>query len=234
VILSRLFCLALTLSLGVLPAAGAVFTVIPSPDAAYLGSTTYLDLSHLADFATVTSVTDGALTLNFSTTMSKYTVPDTWNTWSSVPNSQRSPSGQLPVLYSLGETSIIMNLSRAVSVFGFEAEPDRYDWYTMTARFFDPSYTLLGSITLSVNGNAGARLFAASSSQISRVEFSCQGCDFAVGAFRYTADTTTAPPGTDVPIPEPDTVVSVGAGLAAVAIWRRRKGAGTQAGTKAE
>jgi len=106
--------------------------------------------------------------------------------------------------------SIQMTLSTPVYVFGFEAEPNPFGVYNMTASFFDASHTLLGTITRGVDGSAGARLFAASVDPIMFVDFSSD-VDFAVGAFRY-GDA----------VPEPSTYALMLAGLAGLAILRRR------------
>ncbi|MGC8883647.1 MAG: PEP-CTERM sorting domain-containing protein [Bryobacteraceae bacterium] len=197
-----------------LPAAGAVFTAIPSPDASYLASTTYIDFSPLSDFADVSSVTDGLLTLTFSSSGSKLTVPGSWGTWSVAPDSQRQPGDTLPLLF-FADTSVSIALSQGVAIFGFEAEPDPFNTFAMTANFYDATSTLLGSISRSVDGYSGARLFAAASSPIWRVDFSCDGCDFAIGAFRYGLEG-----GTETPIPEPASSALLGVGLGSVVLLR--------------
>ncbi|MEJ5252121.1 MAG: PEP-CTERM sorting domain-containing protein [Chthonomonadetes bacterium] len=214
---------ALMLVMWVIPA--YAFTPISSPDASYLASTTYINIASIWDGTNVPSITDGTLTVSFvdpgsggALPMKKYTAPNvTWATWSAAPDSQRGPGDTLPVLFSNGATAVRFNLSMPVSTFGFEAEPNPFAVYTLTALFYDASDNLLGSITQNVDGNAGARLFAASSSTpISYVVFSGQ-VDWAAGAFRYAL-----PQGGPV-IPEPTTMALFGAGLLGFLPLRRRR-----------
>ena len=107
-------------------------------------------------------------------------------------------------------------LSSPMNIFGFEAQPNPFGVYPMTASFYDASDNLLGTISRNVNGNAGARLFAASSSTpIAYVVFSSQE-DWAVGAFRY--GTLGGPV-----IPEPGTMALFGTGLVASLLPLRRR-----------
>ncbi len=214
---------AVMLMVWALPA--MAFTPVSSPDASYLASTTYIDPSGIPNSTNVTSISDGVLTVSFvdpssgtPVNMSKRTAPGGgWSTWSVAPDSQRGPGDTLPVFYSNQLTAVRFNLSMPVSIFGFEAEPNPFDVYTMTAQFYDASGNLLGTISRDVHGNAGARLFAAQSgTPISYVVFSSD-VDWAVGAFRYAL-----PTGGPV-IPEPTTMALFGAGLLGFLPLRRRK-----------
>ncbi|MGQ9881741.1 MAG: PEP-CTERM sorting domain-containing protein [Armatimonadota bacterium] len=207
---------ALMLVVGMVPA--MAFTPISSPDATYLASTTYIDPSTIPDYTRVTSITDGVLTVAFSSSMIKYTVLGSWGTWSVTPDSQRQgPNDRLPIFYSNGATSVQFTLSTPVTIFGFEAEPNPMNVHTMHARFYDASGNLLGTISRDVNGNAGARLFAAQSdTPISYVVFSSD-VYWAAGAFRYAL-----PAGGPV-IPEPTTMALFGAGLLGFLPLRRRR-----------
>lgn len=214
---------ALMLAMWVIPA--HAFTPISSPDASYLASTTYIDFAAIPDYTNVSSITDGMLTVSFvnpssggAQLMNKRTAPSgSWTTWSVAPDSQRGPNDTLPVLYSNGATAVRFNLSTPVSIFGFEAEPNPFSVYNLTAQFYDALGNLLGSISRNVDGNAGARLFAASSpTPISYVVFSGQ-VDWAAAAFRYAL-----PQGGPV-IPEPTTIALFGAGLLGFLPLRRRR-----------
>lgn len=206
---------ALMLVVWVVPA--MAFTPISSPDANYLASTTYIDPSAISDFTNVTSITDGVVTVNFSTSMNKRTVSSSWISWSVAPDSQRlGPNDPLPVFSSNQETAVTFTLSTPVSVFGFEAEPNLFGVYTMTAQFYDASGNLLGIISRDVNGDAGARLFAAQSNvPIASVVFS-SNVDWAAGAFRYQLPAGPV-------IPEPTTMALFGVGLLGFLPLRRRR-----------
>lgn len=216
--------LAIAIAVAAFTVKATAFTPIPSPDAAYLSSTTYIDPSGIPDGAVVTSITDGTQTVLFNDaagsgalSMTKVTAPGGgWATWSQIPDSQRGASDTLPVFYPDSATSARFVLSSPVNIFGFEAEPNPFDVFTMVADFYDASDNLLGSISRDVNGKAGARLFAASSpTPIAYVVFSSQE-SWAVGAFRY--GTLGAPV-----IPEPGTMALFGTGLVAGLLSLRRR-----------
>jgi hypothetical protein len=180
---------------------------ISSPTAGYLSSTTRFAIPGSA-FSSVSSLTDGGLTLSFSATGDKRVAPDGgWASWSQTPDSERPSSGTLDVLY-FPTQSLTMTLSRQVGIFGFELEPDPFAVIGFTAQFYRGA-TLVGSVSRSVDGDAGARLFAYQGG-IDRVELS-GGSYFAAGAFRY-AD-----------VPEPSSVVLTVSGLAALVAVRRRR-----------
>lgn len=202
----------LGLLLGVLPALAGPFTPISSPDAAYLAATTYLDFSGYPLYSDYTSISDGVLTVTFSTPMFYvgYAPGGGWETWSAAPDSQRGSGDTLPILYSNWETSVRVSLSSPVLIFGFEAEPNPGGVYAMTASFYDAGDNLLGTITRDVDGYDGARLFAASVDPIMFIDFSSD-VDFGVAAFRYGQV-----------VPEPSTWLLLGAGLLGLAALRRR------------
>ncbi|GIV16171.1 MAG: hypothetical protein KatS3mg022_1606 [Armatimonadota bacterium] len=216
--------LAAAVAVAVFGMKAMAFTPISSPDAAYLASTSYIDPSAIADYTGVTSISDGMMTVSFKNAagstpwvVSKRTAPGgSWTTWSQAPDSQRGAGDTLPVFYSSGATNLRFVLSSPVNIFGFEAEPDPFSVHTMVAKFYDASDNLLGTISRDVDGNAGARLFAASSpTPIAYVVFSSD-VDWAVGAFRY--GTLGAPV-----IPEPGTMALFGTGLLAGLLPLRRR-----------
>jgi hypothetical protein len=187
--------------------------VISSPDASYLGSTTYIDISSLTLYDNFSSITDGSLTVSFSIDGNRRGAPGSgWATWSQAPDSQRAGSEVLPVLSFSGST-LTMTLSTPVSVFGFEAEPDSFDVYNMTADFYYLG-SLVGSTTRGVNGSAGARLFAMDGGPFDQVVFSTTDSSFAAGAFRYSGASA---------VPEPSSMLLLAGGLIGLAVLRRRK-----------
>ena len=212
--------LTLMTSMGTL---AATFTPISSPDAAYLAATNYIDPSAITDYTNVMSITDGTQTVYFSTSdgsaaynVNKRTAPGGgWATWSQAPDSQRGPADTLPVFWSIGATELRFQLATPVNIFGFEAEPNPQRVYTMVAKFYDASNNLLGTISRDVDGDAGARLFAAQSDvPIAYVVFSSD-VDWAVGAFRYGTL------GGGPVIPEPGTMLLMGIGGLAIGLGRR-------------
>jgi hypothetical protein len=185
---------------------------ISSPTAGYLAATTRFDIPGAPYSSLLNSLTSGSLTLTFSIQGEKRVTPGSggWATWSAAPESERAADGTLDVLYFGDATKVNMQLSRPVSIFGFEMEPDEFGEQTFNAFFYNGD-ALVGSVSRLVDGNAGARLFAFQGA-IDRVEFN--GTDqFAAGAFRFA----------DATVPEPSSLVLTGAGLVALAVVRRRR-----------
>jgi len=211
--------LTLMTSMGTL---AATFVPISSPDAAYLASTSYI-APPIADYTDVTSISDGTQTVYFSLAdgsevynVRKFTAPGIWATWSQAPDSQRGAGDTLPVFYSNGATVLRFGLATPVNIFGFEAEPNPFAVHTMVAKFYDAADNLLGTISRDVDGDSGARLFAAQSGvPIAYVVFSSD-VDWAVGAFRYGNLGGPAPV-----IPEPGTMLLMGIGGLAIGLGRR-------------
>jgi hypothetical protein len=205
------------ISLVAAPAAWATgFTVIPLPTSidtatsmTYVSSTNLIDISGLTDGSSYSSVTDGFLTVSFSSSMIRNTVGASWGTWNCPPYTE---SCMPPVLWSDGASSVTMTLSSPESTFGFEAEPDNFIQEQMTAIFYNGA-SVLGSITLDPNGDSGALLFAASdSTPFTSVQIAnSAGDDFAIANIRYSSSTF-------VPAPEPPVALFVLTGLAWLAI----------------
>ncbi|HDR4422857.1 TPA: hypothetical protein QCU60_004345 [Bacillus cereus] len=166
------------------------FTQITLPDAAYTSSTTKIDISSIPEFSDVGSISDGIQTVTFSTPMERRQVPNSWATWSSPPFSENPIP---PVLFTQGATTLTMTLSVPSRIFGFELEPDQFAPFEFTAVFLSGG-TPVGSITQTVEGQAGARLFAA------EIDCTCPaidevmvagGDDFSIAQVRYLPDCTS-------------------------------------------
>jgi hypothetical protein len=204
-----------TLSAAALLASTAGAQQIVNPDVAYLSATTKFTLP-AQDLAVFTSLTEGSMTLTFSEVLTRLTVPDTWATWSSTPESEYAPGDLIPVGYCEGCRSVRMSLSSAVGIFGFEAQSNSFSVFDFVANFYNDG-DLVGSVARSVDGTAGARLFAyESAAGINAVEFMIDGnSDFGMAAFRF---------GSASSVPEPASAAMLGFGLVGlVAVARRRR-----------
>jgi hypothetical protein len=175
------------LYLGLLLAACAhasSFTAISQPDASYTSGTTLIPIVGL-DESIVQSISDGTLTISFTNDSGGLvvnTVGDDWSTWGSPPNTE---SGTPRVLWTQGDFSVVMDFDAPLTTFGFEAEPDSLGAETLDAQFFSGS-TQVGDISLNVDGNGGAMLFAATSDlPFTSLALSSPNDDFAAGQFRY-------------------------------------------------
>jgi hypothetical protein len=199
----------------------AILTQIPPPAnsaalASYLAATPFytFDFSSFPNWDFVTPPTssqlsDGVLTLAFSTTMIE------WNAsflgWSVAPDSERqSPYQNLSLLdpYNplfnpenawdaqtnwFGIPNLTITLSRPVSAFGFEATPD--DVGTIAATFYTASSAAL-SITANNMAFPQSRIFAASGAPITKITIALTSADypdFIIGGFRYALSAALAP-----------------------------------------
>lgn len=164
--------------------ATASITVIPQPDAAYRAATTKIDVSSVPEFTVLDSITDGTLTVDFDIPMMKLSVPNSWLTWSSPPDAE---SATPAVLWTQGATSLTMDLSMPVTTFGFELEPNPFSQEDFEVDFvFLSGPTIVGTISLTIDGFAGARLFAASTQDLPFDQIIIFGTsDFAIAQVRY-------------------------------------------------
>lgn len=161
------------------PAPTPTFTPISSPTTTYTSSTDVLPVT-VPDFSFITSVTNGKQTVNFSSPMQALSVPNSWATWNSPPNTETSTPR---VLWTGGSTSIILSLAQPATTFGFEAEPDPFEVHTITAVFMSGS-TTVGTVSRPIDGFAGALLAAGSASQpITSVQI-FSDADFAIAQIR--------------------------------------------------
>ena len=188
---TRTLRLAVLVALGVAVAerAAAVFTPIAQPGATYVAGTSVLPIT-ASDFDVVSSLTNGTDTVSFDVTMVALTVPTTWSSWGSAPDTE----GATPrVLWTNGFTSLTLTLSGAVMLFGFEAQPNTTVVSAITATFFN-GISMVGQVVRDVDGNGGALLFAASSTTaFDRVVVSSVD-DFAIAQVRSGAIAPTATP----------------------------------------
>jgi hypothetical protein len=172
----------------------ADFIPISQPSASYVNGTTLLDFTD-PDFNFVDSLSGGGVTLTYDTSLDVRTVPTTWSAWGAPPAREMSTPR---VGYTEGLPTLTISLSSAATTFGLEVEPDIFTTEETTVDFFSGS-TLVGTIDLFPDGNAGALLFAASTTTdpfTSIVINNLEGDDFAIARQRFTL----------VPAPEPGTL----------------------------
>jgi len=133
------------------------FKPYATPVADYVNKTCNIDLSSIADGTTLTSVSGCGVTVTFSVPMEKLSVPDSWATWGSPPNTESATPN---VLYTDGATDVVLTYSNTNRRVGVEAEPDLFQVDTMQATFRNAKGKATGVITQDVNGSGGALLFA--------------------------------------------------------------------------
>ncbi|MFC1925042.1 hypothetical protein ACFLXA_06745, partial [Chloroflexota bacterium] len=169
----------------------AAYTYDQPSDGDYLTATTLIDLSGISDTTTLTSVSDGTLTVDFDQTMTKTQVPGGWATWGAPPATE----GATPhILHQLASDTLTMDLSWPCYIFGFELEPNN-----MWDIDFDLEYILMSGPTTvatgtsTINGGGGALLMAlnAEGEFFDRVVINADPVDdaggFAIAQIRYAA-----------------------------------------------
>jgi hypothetical protein len=192
----------------------ADFTVISQPDILYKSGSNLIQIGSIGDGTTLSSITDSNQTVNFSDTLTKGTVPGGgWANWGSPPNTESSTP---PVLItSASVTSLTLNLLIPSTTFGFELESGNGSAYTISVDFKQGS-SVIGNISLTVNSNAGAQLFAAKTilnpftSLVINAPAGAQG--FAMAQFRYSTN-----------VPEPSTYAMAAATCGVFGLYGCRK-----------
>jgi hypothetical protein len=209
-IILGLVAVGAALSLAIPTPAGAQtaddFYVFNKPTPGYIGPRTCLfDLARTyEDYALVDGLRLCGISLTFDITTEKRNSPHTWAKWGpdnviEIPN----PS----VLWTREATSIEIVITRngpdvkPSRTFGVEVQPNSTTAHVVTAEYYDQNDVLRGTITRTVSGNQGARLFAGflrdQTSYFSRVVVTSD-VDFAMARFRIT----TSHEGEGFPPPE--------------------------------
>lgn len=168
--------------------------ILSTPTPSYLANTNLISFSD-PDEALIDAISGSGLTLQFTSAMRASTVGNNWASWGSPPDTE---SAVPRVLWSgldddfMPVTSMTLLLSHAVSIFGFEAEPGPTEFHALEVSFFAKGI-LLERITRSVNGDAGARLFAAQAppGELFDAVTVTSDVDWAVGQFRFATDIPT-------------------------------------------
>jgi hypothetical protein len=159
------------------PAGVAACTQIAQP--AGYPTTKLVDLSALADFTPVSQVGK----VKFSPTMEKRSVPGSWATWGSPPDTESATPN---ILFSVAATTIKVTLpgrgTRKAA--GMEVEPDPFEVHSFTAVYKKKSGASICTISVDADGNAGAKLLAAKVRRAKTIEVSSD-VDFSIAQVRY-------------------------------------------------
>ncbi len=160
------------------------FTPIAQPTVAYTSATTVFPIFS-SDGTTIANFNDGVEAVAFSPSLTAATVPTSFGTWGSPPNTETATPR---VVFNAGTTTETFTLSKPASTFGMEIEPDAGGAAPVTATFFNGA-TSLGTITQNVNSVAGALLFAGTSDALPITSVSVTeggaGVGFGFAQFRY-------------------------------------------------
>ena len=162
----------------------------------------------------VLSFQGGGFTVTPSIALQVRQVPTSWGSWSSPPFSETATP---QVYFSQGATTMTLNLNQVATIGGFELEPNPFSVQTFTAQFFNGA-TLIETVTQSLTGQAGARLFAIDNlAGFNRIVVTGTS-DFAIARVRMGTGGASA-------VPEPATMLLLGTGLAGIAakVRKRRK-----------
>ena len=202
-------------------AAWASLITISQPDLVYTASTQLFVLSGPSG-TVISSLTNGSETLSFATAGGKGTtnsgISPGYGNWGAPPFTEGPQTDYLCFISNSGNCNLAQGTSNDITlsvpafIFGFEAQPDNSGTHIYSVDFYNGG-TLLGTISQSVNGTAGARLFAASSTiPITSVHITVPllSDGYALARFRVQ------------PVPEPGTLLLVGVALCWASLRRRR------------
>ena len=160
-------------------AAGA-FRRIKRPNAKYTGGTCVIDLSAIADFTELEEVSGCGVTVNLGEPMVKRSVPGSWATWGSPPFTETATPH---VLRTHGPTTYNLTYSAKSKITGLEAEPSPFALWEISVSFLNAKGEVKGTITRTLDGEGGARLFAARTRGVKTVTIT-SGADFAIAQLR--------------------------------------------------
>jgi hypothetical protein len=193
--------------------AAVYFQPISMPDSGYLSGTTKIPVASY-----LPPLSDSTLTISFSVG-GNYFPPiyaTTFASWSSPPYSESSDPGTVYYYFgaSIPGRSLYLNFSKPLQTFGVEMEVELWNTTSpITATFFNGA-TPVGSITQTIGGWQGARLFAAhtDTTYFDRVVIydPSSPSGIGIGQFRYAV------------VPEPSMVSLLVLGFAGLRVCRTR------------
>jgi len=193
--------IAATLLLCAGAARADTITFVAQPDTAYTTATTLIPIA-ASEGSAIGSLSDGVLEIDFLSggspeLMQVDQVSDSWSTWASPPATE---SATPTVLGSFDyDNEILYQFNRTVTTFGMELEPDdTANPHNITATFL-LSGTPQATLTLSVNGNGGALLFAATGGSFDAVDVTSD-VDFGSAEFRYELAPVVPEPSLAMPL----------------------------------
>ena len=138
-------------------ASAAAKKVFKQPTRKYLKKTCVIDLSALSDFTPVGTLTGCGQTITVTPTAEKRSVPGSWATWGSPPDTE---SATPHILYTVGSTMLTFDLSTPVKIFGVEAEPNPFEIHDVGEWCYNPDGSPQSHTVRAMSGDAGAKLLA--------------------------------------------------------------------------
>jgi len=214
--------MALVMSLGLAAPALGVTISVDNPDAAYLARTSKIDFSGIANYTSVTDVTDNNVTVTVSPALTRRTVGlgagDINWAWGTAGEVEETTAAALLSSDSSPFRSVSMQLNKSVYEFGFEGAPDQIGTpLQLTATFVvSNGGQILDNVTrtITVDGSGptlNARLFAIRSDvpfdKVDVVIEDASSYGFYVAQLRYSE---TPPPLVDVAGTVKDAATGVG------------------------
>jgi hypothetical protein len=163
----------------------ATVTQILSPDSAYRATTRLITLASIPFLTFVTSVTDGWMTINFQP-MIKTDFALNGGFWGCPPHTETCTPGAL----TSSTTSTTLILSRLVTHFGVEIQPELAGAHDFTATFFMGGVPV-GTVTRSGIVYGGAHLLAGSADAVFDRVVITGTTSFNIANIRYQAPNPT-------------------------------------------
>lgn len=139
------------------PLMRADFMTIAQPTAAYVNSTTLLDFTS-PDYTLTGYLYGHGEMLIYDNLLQTRSIPALWGSWGTPPDTETATPH---IGFTDGASELTITLGHAATTFGFELQPDNSAAEQTAADFYSGS-RLVGTISLSPNGNGGALLYAAS------------------------------------------------------------------------